>query len=142
MMALWRHIPIHGHLLAHIRMRLTGLDLVRRLHRIVDGWRSHHSRAIGIPLRHVLRVKRVQLPRRKLRWRRRSPLLLFLNGNSLDNGPHPSFAISLDFLESVMLRQIVAHATLPSVGATFENKVRILSLDSSVYLRQGHLTSR
>ena len=141
-MALWRHISIHGYLLAHIRMWLTGLEVVRGLHRMIDGRRSHHSRAIGISLHHVLWIQRVQLPRRKLRWRRRSSLLLFLNGNSLDNGPHPSFAIPLDFLESMMLRQVVAHATLPSVGATFENKVRILSLDSSVDLRQGHLTSR
>jgi hypothetical protein len=43
------------------------------------------------------------LSRRKLRRRGRSSLLLFLNGNALDNGPHPPFAITFNLPECMML---------------------------------------
>jgi hypothetical protein len=141
MNALWRHMSIHVHLRPHLRRWLTMLDEVR-LHRMVSGCRgSHHSSAVRISL-HLMRVDLLHLARMKRGWRTRPSLLLFLNGDALDNGPHPSFSIPFYFCERVVLRQIVAHTTLPSICTAFEDKVRILSLDSSVYLRQGHLASR
>jgi len=41
--------------------------------------------------------------RRKLRRRGRSSFLLFFDGNTLDDGPHPSFAIPFNLPECMML---------------------------------------
>jgi hypothetical protein len=139
MKSLWRHKSIHVHLLAHMCRWLTRLEVVR-LHR-VSGLRSHHARMIRIPLHHLW-VNLLHLAWMKRRWRRRSSLLFFLDGDTLDNGPHPSFTIALNFPKRMVLRQVVAHTTLPSICAAFEDKIRILSLDSSVNLGQGHLTRR